>query len=390
MALSGRGPHPRPSADRACADPPARPGQPLPSGRYPPAGQPAVTPAAHARIRHPAVGSAQGGAAVTEGTRPCPRVASATVVRFAAPGPERAAAGGSAPLPVARHSPPAASRRRCPEAGPGPRPRRGMKRFLGFGRKKKKEQPSPGSAGPPCPAGAYELRQKDLGGLHRAAASGVLAPLRQALKKCGIAGRAKPERTALHLACANGHVDVVTSLVENKWELNLLDGDNRSPLMKAVQCQQEECVAVLLQRGADVNLADADGNTALHLAVVSPNTSVAVLLLEHNASIDAQNKEGFTPLMLAVSLHHVEMVEFLLKEGADVHTRDQCERTPLMTAASGGECNLIKVLLQYGADVSHKDTNGRTAADYAVIHGHFSTIVLTDFCYPDKNYSSSA
>ncbi|KAM6415428.1 LOW QUALITY PROTEIN: uncharacterized protein O9250_005520 [Rhynochetos jubatus] len=246
-----------------------------------------------------------------------------------------------------------------------------MKRFLGFGRKKK-EQPSPGSAGPPCPAGAYELRQKDLGGLHRAAASGVLTPVRQALKKCGIAGRAKMERTALHLACANGHVDVVTSLVENKWELNLLDSDNRSPLMKAVQCQQEECVAVLLQRGADVNLADADGNTALHLAVLSPNTSVAVLLLEHNASIDAQNKEGFTPLMLAVSLHHVEMVEFLLKEGADVHTRDQCERTPLMTAASGGERNLIKVLLHYGADVSHKDTSGRTAADYAVIRGHSS------------------
>lgn len=59
---------------------------------------------------------------------------------------------------------------------------------------------------------------------------------------------------------------------------------------QAVQCQQEECVAVLLEHGADPNLADADGNTALHLAVISPNTYVARLLLEHNASIDAQNK----------------------------------------------------------------------------------------------------
>ncbi|NXW25956.1 ANKR7 protein, partial [Circaetus pectoralis] len=97
-------------------------------------------------------------------------------------------------------------------------------------------------------------------------------------------------RTPLHLACANGHVDVVTYLVENKCKLNLFDNDTRSPLMKAVQCQQEKCVAVLLQHGADPNLADADGNTALHLAVVSPNISVAGLLLEHNANIDAQNK----------------------------------------------------------------------------------------------------
>ncbi|NXD03203.1 ANR26 protein, partial [Certhia familiaris] len=97
-------------------------------------------------------------------------------------------------------------------------------------------------------------------------------------------------RTALHLACANGHVDVVMYLVENKCKLNLFDNDNRSPLMKAVQCQQEKCVGILLEHGADPNLADADGNTALHLAVLSGNTAVAGLLLEYNASIDAQNK----------------------------------------------------------------------------------------------------
>ncbi|NXH98958.1 ANKR7 protein, partial [Pachycephala philippinensis] len=133
--------------------------------------------------------------------------------------------------------------------------------------------------------------------------------------------------TALHLACANGHVDVVTYLVENNCKLNLFDNDNRSPLMKAVQCQQEKCVAILLEHGADPNLADADGNTALHLAVLScSNTTVAELLLEHNANIDAQNKEGYTPLILAVSEHHEEIMEFLLKKGADVHARDQCER----------------------------------------------------------------
>ncbi|XP_075283984.1 ankyrin repeat domain-containing protein 26-like isoform X2 [Opisthocomus hoazin] len=248
-----------------------------------------------------------------------------------------------------------------------------MKRIFGFGRKRKgQEQPPSGSGALPCPAGAYELRQKDLGKLHRAAASGDLAQVRQGLKKHGIDERDKAERTPLHLACANGHVDVVTYLVESKCKLNLYDSDNRSPLMKAVQCQQEECVAILLEHGADPNLADADGNTALHLAVLSHNTTVAGLLLEHNADIDAQNKEGYTPLILSISEHHEEMVEFLLKKGADVHARDQCERTPLMTAASGGELSLIKVLLRYGADVSQKDSNGRTAEDYAVVRGYSS------------------
>lgn len=59
---------------------------------------------------------------------------------------------------------------------------------------------------------------------------------------------------------------------------------------QAVQCQQEKCVAILLENGADPNLADADGNTALHLAVISPNISLSELLLQHDANIDAQNK----------------------------------------------------------------------------------------------------
>ncbi|NXH39252.1 ANR26 protein, partial [Dicaeum eximium] len=133
-------------------------------------------------------------------------------------------------------------------------------------------------------------------------------------------------RTLLHLASANGHADVIRYLAGKNWQLNLPDDLKRTPLMKAVQCQQEKCVAILLEHGADPNLADADGNTALHLAVLSGNTTVAGLLLEHNASSDAQNQEGYTPLNLAVSTQHEEMLERLLKKAADRCAAEQCER----------------------------------------------------------------
>ena len=38
-------------------------------------------------------------------------------------------------------------------------------------------------------------------------------------------------RTPLHLACANGHADVVRFLVQEKCQLNLADHFKRSPLM---------------------------------------------------------------------------------------------------------------------------------------------------------------
>ncbi|XP_065420694.1 ankyrin repeat domain-containing protein 26 isoform X14 [Chrysemys picta bellii] len=244
-----------------------------------------------------------------------------------------------------------------------------MKKIFSFGKKKKGQSPACRAS---LPGVGYELREKELGKLHRAAAGGDLGKLQQLLKKHDVNQLDKENRTPLHLACANGHLDVVTYLVDNKCKLNLCDNDNRSPLMKAVQCQQEKCATMLLEHGAEPNLVDVNSNTALHLAAQTANISLVVQLLEYNAHIDSQNKEGYTPLTIAITENHQEMVEFLLKKGADVHARDKSKRTPLMIAASGGELSLIKVLLQYGADVSHKDINGWTSEDHAHVGGYSS------------------
>uniref|UniRef100_A0A7M4EWG4 Uncharacterized protein n=1 Tax=Crocodylus porosus TaxID=8502 RepID=A0A7M4EWG4_CROPO len=245
-----------------------------------------------------------------------------------------------------------------------------MKKIFGFG-KKKKGLPSPSkSASLPVGSGGYGLRERDLGKLHRAAATGDLGKLQQLLRKQDSNQLDKENRTPLHLACANGHLDIVSYLIENKCKLNLCDNDSRSPLMKAVQCQQEKCATLLLEHGADPNVVDVNCNTALHFAACIPNISLAIELLEHDADIDAQNKDGHTPLTLAITENHQGMVEFLLQKGADVHAVDKSKRTPLMVAASGGELSLIKILLEHGADLSHKDVSGCTAEDYAHLGGY--------------------
>ncbi|NXW81083.1 ANR26 protein, partial [Hirundo rustica] len=133
-------------------------------------------------------------------------------------------------------------------------------------------------------------------------------------------------RTSMHLASANGHADVVRHLPGENCQWNLADDLKRTSPIKAVQCQQEEHAAVLLEHGANPYLTDADSNIALHPAVLSGNNAVAGLLLEHNASSDAQNQGEYTPLNLAVSKQHEAMLECLLKRPADKHTAEQCER----------------------------------------------------------------
>lgn len=249
-----------------------------------------------------------------------------------------------------------------------------MKKIFSFTKKKKNPSSTPDN-GSVLSVG-YELKDKDLGKVHKAASAGDLAKLKQLAKKNDINQLDKENRTALHIACASGHVELVQFLLESKAKLNLCDNQNRSALMKAVECQHERCVSILLENHAEPNLVDINGNTALHLAANIPSISTAVLLLQHDADVNAQNKEAFTPLTVAVREDHIEMAEFLLKEGADVNFLDQDQRSPLMIAAGNGQIGMLRLLLRYNADIALKDTKGWSADDYAVMNGHHPCSLL--------------
>ncbi|KAI4537975.1 hypothetical protein MG293_011378 [Ovis ammon polii] len=208
-----------------------------------------------------------------------------------------------------------------------------MKKIFGFG-SKKGESPLGSSISPGRDGGhrinfqpGYRIRDKDLGKIHKAAIVGNVAKVQQILLlgKNGLNDRDKMNRTALHLACANGHSAVVTLLLERKCLLNLCDNENRTALMKAVECQEEECATLLLEHGADPNVVDVSGNTALHYAVFCQNISLAAKLLSYDANIEARNKDDLTPLSLAISERKQQMVEFLAKKEANIHVVDKMQ-----------------------------------------------------------------
>ncbi|XP_049479056.1 ankyrin repeat domain-containing protein 26-like, partial [Panthera uncia] len=133
----------------------------------------------------------------------------------------------------------------------------------------------------------YHVQETDLRKIHKAACVGNAEQGQQILF---FGEMAWMNRTSLHLACANGHPEVVTLLVERKCHLNFCDHENRTALMKAVQCQEEKCVNILLENGAYPNIRDMSGNPALHYAAFGDNISITGKLLLYNANTEARNK----------------------------------------------------------------------------------------------------
>nr|XP_003937339.1 putative ankyrin repeat domain-containing protein 26-like protein [Saimiri boliviensis boliviensis] len=162
----------------------------------------------------------------------------------------------------------------------------------------------------------YDIRGRHLGKLHRAVSRGDVFRVQLVLTpgNVDLDERDKMKRTALHLACANGHPTVVALLVNSGCQLNVFDDKNRTPLVKAVQCQKEECATTLLKLGADPDLPDVYGNTALHYAVYNEDIPMTKKLLLHHANSGLANKDELTPFLLAVHEEKQEMVEFLIKQ----------------------------------------------------------------------------
>ncbi|XP_076426375.1 anoctamin-3-like isoform X2 [Peromyscus maniculatus bairdii] len=97
-------------------------------------------------------------------------------------------------------------------------------------------------------------------------------------------------RIALHFACVYGREEVVSVLLRNNCDINAVDRNSITPLMKAVQNWSYGCTCTLLKLGANPNHMDKNGNTSLHYAVSEDNQKLAEYLLKYNVDMEQKNK----------------------------------------------------------------------------------------------------
>ncbi|XP_039610088.1 POTE ankyrin domain family member B-like [Polypterus senegalus] len=229
----------------------------------------------------------------------------------------------------------------------------------------------------------FRSPRKDAGELHKAAAEGDLERIRELLPRSDINMRNGCNRTPLHIAAAEGHVDVVRLLAEHKADLDLWDDHGETPLLTAIARQKRECVFVLLDLGADPGIVNHHGDSVMHHAAMMADIPLVERLIEYYKvinNISFQNKDHFTPLHLAVARNHDETAEFLLEMGANENAQSLCKRTPMMLAATYGYPKMVRLLLQYNVDLSLKDSEGHTATELATLHGNYDCAYLLTQC----------
>ena len=216
------------------------------------------------------------------------------------------------------------------------------------------------------------------------------------------------KRTALHYACAGGHIDILTELLLHGADPDAQDHVGNTPLFLACKSSCIEAGCVLVENyDVDLNhLCWKTLDSIMHVACSSGSLDW-VRLIEKYSEItvlsDLKNKSGLTPLDLAVSANHTEIVLHAKQTRENLRLRNDrscafalCNNnmhaalsiakiginpnSPVNTsrdsrvgnlptlfhlACERGDIHIVKEFISQGASISLADSNGLTPLHYA-------------------------
>ena len=185
-------------------------------------------------------------------------------------------------------------------------------------------------------------------------------------------------RRCIHLAAAEGHLDVLQLLVERKADFNAVDRWGSRPLDDARRGGHTAVLEYLLSIGAIGRSEAAAGDSS------SVNGGAEQIAFDGGAESDT-SEEGLFPdpkdhatgqptlawrLCRAAALGDTAAVEALLAARADANATTYNARTALHLAASEGHAAVVACLLRHGADAGRRDRWGSEPLKDAIWCGH--------------------
>ena len=205
--------------------------------------------------------------------------------------------------------------------------------------------------------------------LMKAARQGHLEVVRQLIDApCDVnrtTGAGRGNYTALHVAAASGHGEVVEALLGAGAKADCTDSAFMTPLLWAVGRGQTHIVRCLIRENCNVNIQDGwQLKTPLHIASAKGSKDIVQLLLEDGANPKVLDHTGKTALMEALEQNQNQIVQMLLKSKSVIDHRERSGLTPLHIAASKMNVTNVRLLLDAGADPNVKDLYGRSTLSF--------------------------
>ena len=175
---------------------------------------------------------------------------------------------------------------------------------------------------------------------------------------------------ALYLACREKHMAVVDFLFENSADVNARLLSDDTALITASLVGRFDAAQLLIGKGADINLQNKFGETALFKASRNGHIEIVKILVQGGACVSLQNQYGRTALGEAFTRGHNEIIDILVLGGVGIDLQNTSLETALFKASRDGHKELVEILVQRGADLNRQNISGDTALSVAFKEGN--------------------
>jgi hypothetical protein len=171
-------------------------------------------------------------------------------------------------------------------------------------------------------------------------------------------------RTALHLAAANGNLEVIQFLADEGCNLTAVDRFGRTPLFEAALNQHTECVMLLKSLGATLHVPPSTEASLLCGATSSGDASLLRMLLLAGANPASGDYDGRTAVHLAACAGS-EVLAQLLMDYLDTETtpikqmKDRWGHTPIDDANERGFVKVAQLLSVQTTEASRLSSRSR-------------------------------
>ncbi|CAE7532455.1 SKOR, partial [Symbiodinium pilosum] len=154
-------------------------------------------------------------------------------------------------------------------------------------------------------------------------------------------------RTALHLASSNGHLETITKMLEfPTLDLSPLDRFGQTPLDDAIRHEHVAVQRLLKSEGAQ--MGKVEFGVALCEAASQNDHAKIRQMIEAGVRAGMADYDYRTALHLACSNGHLETCVFLLREGkVDPNPLDRFLNTPMDDAVRHGQHDVVQLLVKY-------------------------------------------
>mmetsp|Transcript_1866 Transcript_1866/g.4288 ORF Transcript_1866/g.4288 Transcript_1866/m.4288 type:complete len:1872 (-) Transcript_1866:313-5928(-) len=155
----------------------------------------------------------------------------------------------------------------------------------------------------------------------------------------------------LTLAACNGHTDVMRVLIKAKAALDTQCHQGFTPILAAIQCDQERAASQLCLSKANLHVTTVHQQTPMHLAASKGMFQLMALLLENKASMNALSVNDESPLEVAKDSATCRwMLEWFCKNSGLEETEDKGVTSPFKDLPPGPASYLFWTAMGVGKD----------------------------------------